>query len=442
LLTRLLAKLVDASDREVKPLLWACLYFFLVLAAYFIIRPLRDEMGVAGGVRNLPWLFSGTLLGMLAVHPLFTWLVGRLPRRRFITTSYRFFMVNLAVFFVLLKVLPATHGIWVGRAFYIWVSVFNLFVVSVFWSLMADVFRPEQGRRLFGFIAVGGTLGAVTGSTITATLVEFVAPVNLLLISLILLELAVQCVGALLRTQPHAVGRPLRRGEERGERDPVIGGSVVAGVTTLMRSPYLLGICGYMLLYTVASTFLYFQQAEIVARVFEDRVTRTAFFARIDLAVNILTVIVQVFLTGRIVRWLGIALSLAVLPAVCIIGFTGLGFVPTLAALAMFQVVRRATNYSVSRPTREMLYTVVPRESKYKAKNFIDTFVYRAGDQIGAWSYALMGWVGLGATSIALAAVPLSGVWVALALWVGAKHRQALATLGEEECSPLSRRAT
>jgi AAA family ATP:ADP antiporter len=177
-----------------------------------------------------------------------------------------------------------------------------------------------------------------------------------------------------------------------------------------------------MLLYTVTATFLYFEQAEIVSEVFVDRGARTAFFAKLDLAVNTLTILTQIFLTGRIVRWFGVAFSLAWLPLVCIVGFFGLGFAPTLAVLAAFQIFRRASNYAVARPCREMLYTVLPRETKYKAKNFIDTFVYRAGDQVGAWSYAAMGWLGLGMTGIAFATVPLAGAWMGIGWWLGRKH--------------------
>jgi len=411
---------VEVREDEVGPMLWACLYFFLLLAAYFVIRPLRDEMGIAGGVRNLPWLFTGTLLGMLLVHPLFTALVSKLSRRRFIPLAYHFFAGNLLVFWVLFRILPDAAGIWVSRAFFIWTSVFNLFVVSVFWSLMADRFRPAQGARLFGFVAVGGTLGAVAGSASTAFLAEQVVPLNLLLLSLVLLELAVAAALKLMRASTPG------KGESRDpdcESEHPVGGGVLDGIRLVATSPYLLGIVAYMLLYTVTATFLYFQQAEIVASALADRAARTVFFARVDLAVNLLTVFTQVFLTGHIVRRLGVALSLAALPLVCILGFAVLGIAPTLILVAAFQVLRRSSNYAIARPCREMLYTVVPRDAKYKAKNFIDTFVYRAGDQVGAWSYALMGAVGLGAAATGIVTVPLSAVWLGVGLWLGRRQR-------------------
>ncbi len=448
-LVRLLQRVVDVREDEVRVLLLSCAYFFLILASYYIIRPLRDEMGVAGGVRNIPWLFTGTLVGMLIFHPPFAALVARLPRRRFISITYRFFMANLLIFFVLLKLTPESQSVWAGRAFFIWTSVFNLFVVSVFWSFMADVYRLGQGKRLFGFIGVGGTIGAIVGSAITVGLAERLGPINLLIASIVLLELAVRCVNGLSAyfsdsAKPHSPAptgsatvpleeEALRQREKMtaASSETPIGGGVLAGVTSVMRSPYLLGIVGYMLLYTVAATFLYIQQADIIEQAFSDRAQRTVVFAKIDLAVNVLTVLTQMFLTGRIIKLLGVGVTLTLLPAVCIVGFTNLGLMPTLGVLIVFQVLRRASNYAVARPTRETLYTVVPREDKYKAKNFIDTFVYRGGDQIGAWSYALMQWLGLGLAAIAFVAVPICGLWLLIGLWLG-REQSAKAETGEE----------
>jgi AAA family ATP:ADP antiporter len=415
---RFLTRLVSVEDDEVAPVLWACLYFFFVLAAYFVIRPIRDEMGVAGGVRNLPWLFLGTLVGMLLIHPLFTALVSRLPRRIFIPLSYGFFAVNLVFFWLLFRSLPSTEDIWVGRIFFVWTSVFNLFVVSIFWSLMADLFQPAQAKRLFGFVAVGGTGGAVAGSAATAFLASRITPTNLLLLSVALLLLAAIAANRLMATAPEP-----EAGDTAGDDRP-LGGGVLDGIRTVFASPYLLGIVGYMLLYTITATFLYFQQAEIVEASFAERAARTVFFARIDLAVNTLTVITQVFLTGRIVRRIGIALALAALPLFCVLGFAAVGLAPTLMTIAVFQVLRRSGNYAVARPCREMLYTVIPREAKYKAKNFIDTFVYRVGDQVGAWSYAALGALGLGTAAISMVAAPLAAVWLGVGLWLGRRQKK------------------
>jgi AAA family ATP:ADP antiporter len=415
-----LNRIVAVEKNEVGPMLWAALYYFLLFAAYFIIRPIRDEMGVAGGVRNLSWLFLGTLVGMLLIHPLFTALVSRLPRRLFIPLAYTFFAVNLVAFFYALQTLSGTSEIWAGRVFFIWTSVFNLFVVSIFWSLMADLFRPEQAKRLFGFVAIGGTVGAVVGSSVTAFFAERITPNNLLLVSASLLGLAMLAAHRLMRTAPRSEdGSAAVVGDTS---DQPVGGGVFDGIRAALSSPYLLGIVGYMLLYTITGTFLYFQQAEIVEAGFTERAARTVFFARVDLVVNSLTAITQIFFTGRIVRRIGIALSLAVLPLICVFGFVAVGLAPTLMTIAVVQVLRRSGNYAVSRPCREMLYTVLPRDAKYKAKNFIDTFVYRFGDQTGAWSYDGLMKLGFGAIAISMIATPLAVVWLVLGLWLGRRQ--------------------
>lgn len=417
---RVLSRIVAVRPDELRSLLLSAAYFFFVLASYYVIRPLRDEMGVAGGVRNLPWMFTGTLVAMLLAHTPFAALVARLPRRRFVALTYRFFLLNVLLFFALLRLLPAGQQVWVGRAFFIWTSVFNLFVVSTLWAVLVDVFRSEQGKRLFGFIAVGGTLGAVIGARATATLAAPLGPVQLLLISAVLLELAVQCALRLIAPRAGVPGTATAAVDV--ERP--IGGSTFAGVLHVLRSPYLLGIALYMLLYSMGSTALYFHQAHF-AEAITDRAARTVFFARIDLWVNTIAALTQVFLTGRIVRWLGLPLTLGLLPLLTGAGFVALGIWPTLAVFVVFQVSRRAGEYAVARPAREALYTVLSREDKYKAKNFNDTLVYRVGDQAGAWSYEglLVKQLGLGIAAISWLTVPLAGAWLAIAVWLG--RRQA-----------------
>jgi len=414
--------MIDVRPEEVRALAWSWLYIFSVLSSYYIIRPIRDEMGVAGGVGNLPWLFTGTLVGMMAVNPPFAALVRKLPRERFISIAYRFFITNLLVFVLLLKASTAAQSIWVGRAFFIWTSIFNLFVVSVFWALMVDVFNAEQGKRLFGFIAAGATLGGIAGSSLTATLATYVEPTHLLLASAALLEVAVFSVRHLSRLSEALRLRPTARAEEAP-----IGGTVFSGLTHAFKSPYLLNISLYILLFAITSTLLYFQQAAIVDHSFADRPARTAFFAQVDLTVNVLTLGTQLFLTGRLLRVLGVALTLIIIPGLTVVGFVTLALVPTIAVIVMFQVLRRAGNFAVARPTREVLFTVIPREDKYKAKSFIDTVVYRAGDQIGAWSYGLLSFLGLGMTGIAIAAVPISAAWLLNSLWLG-RRQEAMAT--------------
>jgi AAA family ATP:ADP antiporter len=282
-----------------------------------------------------------------------------------------------------------------------------MFVVSIFWATLVDLFTQEQGKRLFGFIAAGATIGAIFGSGLTASLVSLVGSANLLMVSALLLELAVQSFTRLARAA--SVGEAADRALQQ---EQPIGGSAWAGVTQLMRSPYLLGICAYMLLFTTLTTFLYFQQAFIVDAEIADRTQRTEFFAQLNLAVNIIALIVQTTLTGRIVQWFGVALTLTILPAITILGFILLGLMPTMAIVVGFQVLRRAGEFALARPAREILFTTVSREEKYKAKSLIDTFVYRVGDQVGAWSYSLMTAIGLGVAGVAWVAVPISLVWL------------------------------
>ena len=322
------------------------------------------------------------------------------------------------VFAAVLHWSDAAATIWVGRIFFIWVSVFNLFVVSVFWQMNVDLFSPEQGKRLFGIIAAGATVGAIVGSSVTATLARHVSPILLLLGAAVLLEVAVFSVGRLARLSPRLHRRPMAG---RATEAP-IGGSVFAGFIHAFRSPYLANVSLFLLLFAITSTFLYFEQAGIVSRSFGDRGAQIAFFATVDLLVNVLTLVVQLFLTGRILLLFGVALSLGMLPALTIIGFGALALLPTIMAVAVFQVLRRAADYAIARPTREVLFTVVPREDRYKAKSFIDTVVYRTGDQVGAWSVALFRGLGLGTAELALVAIPIAALWLVNALWLGRRQ--------------------
>ena len=415
---RLLRKVVDVKVDEVRALALGFIYYFLIFSSYYVIRPIRDDIGAANGIEKLPWLFTGTLVAMLIANTLFAALVVKFSRRRFIPITYRFLIINLLIFFVLLMTISKGHQVWVGRVFFVWTSVFNLFVVSVFWAFMVDVFSTEQGKRLFGFISVGGTLGAIVGAAITAGLVQKIGSINLLLISAVLLELGAQCVRLFPATFA-VTGTPVRK--KPAEEAP-IGGRIWAGITHNLRSPYLLGICAYMFFYASTSTLLYFQQIGIAEHAFTDRAARTAFFAQIDLVVNVLTVLAQAFLAGRLLKWLGVGVTLAILPALSVVGFAAMGVAPTLALLVVFLTLRRAANFAIARPAREILFTVVSREDKYKAKNLIDTFVYRAADQIAAWSSPVTGWLGLGLAGVSLVAAPIAAIWLFVSLWLGRKQ--------------------
>jgi len=426
---RLFDKIVDVRPGEIRALWLGFVFNFVVLGGYYVIRPIRDNIG-AEGLENLSWMFTATLVTMLIANALFSAIVARMSRRKFIPIAYRFFIANLIIFFVLMRTLPPAQNIWVGRAFYVWVSVFNLFVVTVFWAFMTDLFNSDQGKRLFGFISVGGTLGGICGGFITASLVKTLGTFNLLLISALMLEIAAQCV----RFFPANLQR--QDGHQPAEERP-IGGGILSGISHAFRSPYLLGICAFMLLHAITSTLVYFQQADITAHQFHDRAARTAFFAWVDLSVNALTIGIQIFLTGRLLKWLGVGMTLALLPVISLIGFLWMGITPVLSLLVVFQTLRRAGNYAVSRPAREVLFTVLRREDKYKAKSFMDTFVYRAGDQIGAWSYPVLKWFGLGLTGISFVAAPLAAIWCVLSLWLGRKQRAFAQAKEHADAAPL-----
>jgi ATP:ADP antiporter, AAA family len=420
---RLLSRVVDVKREELPALGWTWLYFYLALAAYYVIRPIRDEAGLAGGVANLQWLWTGTLIAVTLSNPAFGALVARLPRVKFVSWSYRFFALNLVAFFFLLRVATGEENIWLGRAFYVWTAVFNLFVPSVFWAFMTDIFTRDQAKRLFGIISAAGTLGAMTGSMLTATLAAHIPPIYLLLVSAAVIELSVFAVRRLSRLSERVrEARGLASGEQ------IIGGSVVAGIRNAVSSPYLLGISFYMLTFTILSSVLYFQMLGIVDRTISDRAARTVFFARVDLLTNGLAFVGQLLAFSNLMKLLGVTLTLAVLPAVSAAGFALLGTYPVVAVVVAFQAIRRAGEFAVARPTREVLFTVLPREDRYKTKNFIDTFVYRLGDQLGAWSQTALGVAGVGLIGIAWLAVPVSLVWMANGLWLG-RRQEKLAAL-------------
>lgn len=381
---------------------------------------MRDTVAASIGSTALSQLWIGTLSTMLVANALFSAVVVRLPPRRIIPYAYHAIVLSLIIFFFVFKRFGAVEGspadILMEKAFYIWTSVFNLFVTSLFWSFMADAFRSDQAKRLFGFIGVGGTLGSIAGSGATAFLARTLGSANLLLVSCVLLEVAVLVVMRF----PRNASSP--NGETPAAATTALGGSIWGGFANVAKTPYLRGIAAFLALFTVGSTFLYFHQSMIVGAAFADRTSRTEVLARVEFAVQLSTVIAQVFLTGRIIRWFGLATALAFLPVVSMIGFGALAMMPTFGAVALFVVVRRAGNFAFTNPSMEALFTVVSREDKYKAKSFIETFVYRGGDQLGAWVFAGLFAAGLSYSALAWLAVPISATWLVLAIWLSRRH--------------------
>lgn len=415
-ISRWLRPLVPIEAHEVAAVFWSFLYFFSLLGGYYILRPVRDEMGIVGGVENLQWLFTGTFIAMLAAVPLFAWVAARYPRRTFVPLVYYFFIANILIFYLLFRADVAEAA--VARAFFIWTSVFNLFVVSVFWSFMADIFSSPQARRLFGFIAAGGSAGAIIGPGLTALIAPALGPINLLLVASGVLALALVAIHMLREWDLH-----IAHDEKIAvSHENPIGGGILSGVKKIIATPYLLGIVAFVLFYTTLSTFLYFQQAHIIEDAFSNSAQRTAVFAWIDFSVNALTILGQTLLTHRLTRRFGVGATLAIVPFVLMAGFAGLAVAPVLGVLLVVQVLRRAGNYALTRPAREMLFTVLDRESKYKSKNFIDTVVYRGGDAVAGWVFAGFMALGLGLSGTAVVAIPLAAIWFGLALWLGRRY--------------------
>lgn len=412
-----LRRLLKFEPGETRVALWASTYYFCLMCSYFILKPLRDEMGVVSGVDNLQYLFTATFIVMLLIVPVFGWITSRYTREKFLPYVYIFFLANILSFFVLFK--TGVSQVYVARAFYVWVSVYNLFVISVFWSFMSEIFSSDQARRLFAFIAAGGTAGGIVGPALTSSLVTTLGQENLLLISASLLGVALFSIYRLhdwhvknnSNVQPVPVNPLPEQPRDRG---------ILSGVKLVATSPYLLGICLMMLLYSTLQTFLYFQQLTIVNVSFSDPGHRTEIFGLIELFTNGLTLFIQFTITRKIIKLFGMATSLALIPFLLCFGFIALWLVPVLGVIMAVQVIRRAGNYAITRPLREMLYVVLSKEEKYKAKNFIDTAIYRGGDMASSWVYSgLSTGLGFSLPAIALIAVPVSGLWAYVAFKLG-----------------------
>ena len=413
------SKWVKVEPAEKAALLLGFAFHFCVLASYYLVRPLRDALGLEGGADKLQWLFTATFVAMLVMVPLFGALVSRLPPRRFVPLVYRLIALSMLVFGVLI----ANHAapVAVGRVFFVWISIYNLFIVSIFWSVLVDRFSSEQGRRLFGFIAAGGTLGAFIGPLLAATMATRLGPIALTFAAAVLLEAAVQCYRALLsRTQSQE--RDVSRDEQR------MGGGMLAGVTLITRSPYLFGLVLFMLLHTSAATLLYFEQGRIVAGSYADVGSRTQFFATVDLIVSALTLIFQLALTAPLIRLVGIGGALVALPLATVAAFMAMALAPVPTTVALAQGLRRAVEFAIVRPGREVLWTVVSREEKYKAKNVIETVVYRGGDAASGWLSVGLTALGAGFGLLAMVIVPFAGLWAWLCFWLAKRQAQRATT--------------
>lgn len=399
-----------ATRSEKKLQAWAFVWFFCLLAGYFVLRPVREAIGVRGGEGRLSWLYTGTFVAMLFANPVYAWAVNRSRRQNLVPALYLFFATHLVAFCVAFATLGERGRHVAGDVFFIWLSVFNLSAVTTFWGLLVDVFERETAKRRFGAIAAGGTIGAIVGSLLTEQLAAQLGFVGLLALAGALLVAAAASARQVLHAANLSDSEPMRA-----------PGSVLKGWQDVLGTPYLRAIAIYLLLSTITATFVYYEQRELVARAIANEAERTAYYASINRNSNLIVLGLQGLATAALLRWLGVGRALAGVPLVCAAGFAMVWAIPELVVISAFEVLRRTSHFALSKPAQEVLFTGVPRDQKYRAKSFIDTVVYRGGDVIAAWSYTwLAAWLGFAPT--ALCGVALAVGWIPIALLLGKRN--------------------
>lgn len=411
--SRLMRNVLRAHAGEERAVGLAFAYFFMLMCSYYLLRPLRDAMAIEAGLENLPWLYVGTFLAMLVLSPSFGALAARVRKRLLLPLTYAFFASNLLAFYVFLKLMPEAQ--WIAVAFYIWVSTFNMFVVSVFWSFMADVFRDEEAKRLFGPIAAGGGTGAIVGPFLMQYVVPRLGVDAVVGLSMLFLLGTLPCIRGLARWAEARHGRFVLPPEDPGSK---IGGSIVSNLLLVVRSPYLLGITATIAIGSIAAAFMYNELLRIVQADYPDLATRGAYLGRLDLAVNVASWLFQGVVVGWLIRRFELKGALAAVPIASLVSFLALAAGPVILVLAAGQVVRRAGEYGIAKPSREVLFTIVDAETKYKAKNFIDTVMQRGSDLVGVWLFAAIHAMGVGLAGFAwiCAAMMLPAVAIAIGL--------------------------
>ena len=411
---RALKHIAGIEPHEVKAVVTAFVYFFFLMASYFILRPLRDTMGTVYGVAHLQELYTGTFVLSFIVAPVFAGLASRIRLASFLPWVYGFIAITMLVFYFLFQ--TVAHDRWVAAAFYVWLSTFNLLTISVFWSLMADTFSSAQARRLFGVIAAGGTVGTISAPAFITLFVSSVGTNSLLLISAAGFTITAFLV-RLLETEK----RKLAAAEAQPTTlDHKLGGNPFDGFAILFRSRYLLMIALFLLLMTWISTVIYFQLADLISKEFASRAARTQAYATIDLATNSIAVLIQLFGTGRFIRRFGVTTGLLINPVIMVLAFVAVVFSPVLLVLGAVQVTRRFSEYAIAKPSRDMLFTVVDQQAKYKAKNVIETVVYRFGDLTSSWISAAV--LPFGVAGLAVFGIAIAVVWFPVAWLLGRQY--------------------
>ena len=413
---RILKLIADVEPEEAGAVMIAFVYFFFLMASYFILRPLRDTMGTVYGVAHLQQLFTGTFIVSFIVAPIFAGLASRIRLATFLPWVYGFIGLTMLAFYALFR--HDADNRWVAAAFFVWLSTFNLLTISVFWSLMADIFSSGQAKRLFGFIAAGGTMGTIVAPAFITFFVKAVGTNTLLLISA-----AGFFVTAALVRLLEGEKRKLAAKDAQAQRtslDRRLGGNPFDGFALLFKSRYLMMIALFLLLMTWISTVIYFQLGDLISREFASKAARTQAYANIDLAVNSAAVLIQLFGTGRFLKRFGVTAGLMLNPLVMVAAFLAVAFSPVLLVLGGIQVARRVAEYAVAKPSRDMLFTVVDQQAKYKAKNVIDTVVYRFGDLTSSWLSAAV--LPFGVAGLAMLGIAISAIWFPIAWRLGKRY--------------------
>lgn len=422
---RFVSRIVQAEPDEIGVLLRSFAIFFCVLSGYYVLRPVREEIGTSLGQDTLQVLFVVVFLVMLAAVPVFGYIVQRFARARVLPLVYGFFILNILAFWAAFSASPERPSALAGGAFFVWASVYNLFIVSLFWSLTSELYSSDQGKRLFGFIAAGGSAGALCGPLLPKFLIAYVSPNHLLLVSALLLGLAL--LGTIELRRVFAV-LPIGP-DARHDAEPAGEGGILAGAERVLRSPYLFAIALYVLLANLIGTYFYLEQARIVGEVIADRAARIDFFATRDGVTSLITLALQLGVTGRVMQRFGLGAALSVLPITAAVGLTALSIAPVLSVVAAVMVAERSIAFALSNPAIKVLYTVVTPDEKYKAQNFVDTVVYRGGDAASGWVFNT-GAKALGLTggAIAVLTLPAALLWLAVAVTLGRQHASRGAT--------------
>ena len=418
-LLRIIGAASKAQPDELKVALLAFSCNFVLLASYYILRPLRDTMATVFGVAQLQDLFTGTFVLTLLLAPIFAWCTARVKLSRFLPGVFWILIVNLLLFYGLFRIMPGSR--WVAAAFYCWFSVINLFLISVFWTLMADTFSPGQATRLFAFIAAGGSTGAILGPVITTSFVRSIGVSGLVLVACAGFLVVIVFIHLLMLEKNRL--RALDRDTQKTTLDHSLPGNPLRGFALLFRSRYLLGQAIFFILMTWIATILYFLQADYIAKVFSAVASRAIAFADVDLFVNICSAVVLIFGLGRFLQRFGVTASLALSPILMLVACVVLAVAPTFFVVQSARALQRISQYGIARPSREVLFTVLDQQSKYKAKNVIDTSVYRFGDLTAAWMQAGLRSLGLGFFAIVGLGMAVSAAWGLSAFIVGRRYQ-------------------